>query len=267
MTPHDCGMPGQWARRLSVGPWSALTLAAMLLVGACEAERPRLDNSEVSGVQVIPAVNTPSGTVTPPSSVMATSSPAISGPANLGAELLAADSRFHTSPPVIHGTYEYRSERETITYELWIDWPAFRFSMTARENDGPPADKIHEPFVVATLDGKRFGVRDPLADGPYVTRSFGETAWILAPLVNYFGPPIMLCTSGHVAGTDEVLGRSAILFRCTDEPFDSWVDRQTGLVLRQVVPDPDEGEPGWQGFVRIEFDPPLDRSMFDPRSV
>jgi hypothetical protein len=183
--------------------------------------------------------------------------------------LEAAERRFRDSPPSIRGTFEYRSGAETITYELWVDWPAFRLSMSAAATQGATADGTHKPLVIATQDGKAFGVRDPLSSDPYVTRTFGEAPWILGPVLDLFGDSQRLtCTSGQVVGADTVLGRSSILFRCRDpERFDTWVDTRTGLVLREVLTTSTDGEPGWSGFVELQFEPLLDHSLFRPPSV
>ena len=189
-------------------------------------------------------------------------------PADLEAVLEAARKRFRNAPPSVHGTYEFRSEGETITYELWVDWPAFRISFTAKENEGPTAGETHEAFTIATLDGKRFGVRDPLASEPYVTRSFGEAMWILGPIHIFLGDLPPWCGSEGIVGTEQILDRSAIQVRCSEnEAFDTWIDEQTGLALRQVLEDPSREEGGWSGFVELEFDPALDETLFDPASV
>ena len=141
--------------------------------------------------------------------------------------------------------------------------------MTATENAGPTAGEISDPMIIATVDGKRFGVRDPATDEAGIVRSFGEAPWVLGPMLNFFGEEAstLWCVEGSAVGMEEVLQRAAILLRCTEyDAFDAWVDRETGLVLRQVPRVSDE-EPGWFGFVEIEFDPSLDPSLFDPQSV
>jgi hypothetical protein len=111
-------------------------------------------------------------------------------------------------------------------------------------------------------------VREPLSEEPYVTTTLGETPWILGPMIEYFGDSTTSCASGHVLEAGEILGRPTILFRCTEfESFDTWVDGETGIVLRQEFLDPNEGEPSWAGFTEIEFNPILKRGLFDPGSV
>jgi hypothetical protein len=202
-----------------------------------------------------------------PSNETSSSTPA---PEDLDAELRVAFDRFYDDPPSFHGMYEYRSDGETyVTYELWVDWPAFRLSFSTTERDGPNAGETLDVLTMATPDGKRFGVRDARADEPYVTRSFGEGVWVLGPMLSFFGrdaSPIG-CIAGRGVGIETVLGRSAILVRCTHyEEQDTWVDRETGLILRQVMADPSE-EPDWLGFVELEFDPGLDPGLFRLDSV
>jgi hypothetical protein len=179
--------------------------------------------------------------------------------------LTVARERLVSAPPRFHGVHEYRSRRETISHEVWVEWPAFRLSLTGELNEGP----VHErpPLIVATLDGKRFGVSDPGSNETYMTRSFGEAPWVLGPILNLF-TDVMQCMSEEVLGEERILGRVAIRVRCTealdvDGGFDTWVDRQTGLVLRQILLDPDQ-EPRWSGFVQIEFDPDIDPRLLDP---
>lgn len=142
--------------------------------------------------------------------------------------------------------------------------------MTATENAGPTAGEVSEPLIIATVDGKRFGVRDPATDEQYITRSFGEAPRLLGPMLTFLDEDVLIsywCVEGTSVGIEEILERSAIRVRCTEhEAFDAWVDRETGLVLRQIPRASDE-EPGWLGFVGIQFDPALDPSLFDPRSV
>ena len=137
--------------------------------------------------------------------------------------------------------------------------------LTGELNEGP----VHErpPLIVATLDGKRFGVSDPGSDSKYVTRSFGEAPWVLGPILNLF-TDVMQCMSEEVLGEERILGRVAIRVRCAEAldvegGFDTWVDRRTGLVLRQLLLAPDQ-EPRWSGFVQIEFDPEIDPRLLDP---
>jgi hypothetical protein len=232
------------------GPWTALFCSAALVLSGCRRD-------------TAPAPPDRAGRST-------TLTPSLaSSPVDLAAALKVARSRFNDAPPSIRGTYEYRSERETLTYELWIDWPAFRLSLTGEEHGEPADPEKSEPFVVATLDGERFGVRDPASDSTYVTHSFGEGQWILGPVLAFFGEEIPpWCVDESVVEVEEILGRPAIRIRCSDfEALDAWIDDQTGLLLRQEMEAPNEHEPGWSGFVRIEFDPVLDESLFDPESV
>jgi hypothetical protein len=177
--------------------------------------------------------------------------------------------RFADAPPSIHGAYEYRSQRETITFELWVDWPAFRLTMMAQENSGPTAGEASEALTIATVDGKQFGVRDPASDSTYVTRSLGEAPWVLGPILTFL-ERFPVCVSEDVIANERVLDRPTIRVRCSEsegsEDYDSWVDQETGLVLRQVMLASDE-EPGWSGFVELQFEPELDASLFNPRSV
>lgn len=150
---------------------------------------------------------------------------------------------------------------------MWVDWPAFRFEMSGEEHDGPDDGEMFEGITVATIDGKRFGVRDPLADAPYVTRDFGEGVWILGPVLDFFGWSPMTCVEGRPIRSEVILERTTILFRCTRfDRYDQWIDSETGLVLRQITREPND-EPGWLGFVDLEFDPPLEAALFDPSSV
>ena len=197
-------------------------------------------------------------------------SPATPTSEDLDAELRVAFGRFYDDPPSIHGTYEYRSDGETsVSYELWVDWPAFRLSFSLTELEGPHAGETLDVLTVATPDGKRFGVRDARAEAPYVTRSLGEGVWVLGPMLSFIGPEAspLWCLDGRGVGIDTVLDRSAIVMRCTEyEAHDAWVDRETGLILRQVMTDSSE-DPDWLGFVDLEFDPDLDSSLFDLDSV
>lgn len=189
---------------------------------------------------------------------------------DLDAELSVAFARFRDHPPSIHGTFEYRSEGETyFTYELWVDLPAFRLSLSIREREGPDAGETLQAITVATQDGKRFAVRDAPAKERYITRSFGEGVWVLGPMLEFLAPETspLLCLDGHGIGTESVLGRSAIVMRCTEyEAHDAWVYRETGLILRQVMADSSE-EPDWLGFAELEFEPDLDPGLFVPESV
>jgi hypothetical protein len=187
---------------------------------------------------------------------------------DLESALNVARKRLASAPPRFYGTYEYRSERETIAYELWVDWPAFRLSFTGELNNGPSQER--PPFIIATLDGKRFGVSDPGSDSTYMTRSFGEAPWVLGPVLTFFEqlPP---CMYEDILGTEHILGRLAIRVRClehTEIPggFEEWVDHETGLVLRQVLLDPEQ-EPHWSGFVHLELDRTIERTFFDPAEV
>jgi hypothetical protein len=194
------------------------------------------------------------------------SGPAVLSRTDLESALEAARVRFAATPPSVHGIYEYRSGAGTLTYELWVNWPAFRVSFTARENVGSGAEET-QAVTVATLDGKRFGVRDPLSDETYVTRSFGEAPWVIGPMVNFFGDPDP-CAKEQVLGAEEILGREAIRVHCSKfDIYDMWVDRQSGLVLRQVLRAPSDREPGWSGFVELEVDPVLKDGLFDPATV
>ena len=62
-------------------------------------------------------------------------------------------------------------------------------------------------------------------------------------------------------GGEVILERTTILFRCTRfDRYDQWIDSETGLVLRQITREPND-EPGWLGFVDLEFDPPLEAAL------
>jgi hypothetical protein len=189
-------------------------------------------------------------------------------PQALETVLTLARGRLASGPPRFYGTYEYRSERETISYELWVDWPAFRLSLTGEENDGPPLER--PPLIIATLDGKRFGVSDPGSNSTYMTRSFGEAPWVLGPILTFFEqlPP---CVSEDILGKQRILGRVTVRVRCSEHVdipggFDAWVDQESGLVLRQVLLEPGQ-EPHWSGFVQLAFDQAIDRATFDPAEV
>jgi len=54
--------------------------------------------------------------------------PNASPPDQLVAALRTARARISAAPPSFHGIHEYRSERETISHEVWVEWPAFRLS-------------------------------------------------------------------------------------------------------------------------------------------
>lgn len=239
---------------------AAFALLTVLWLPACRTEQAAVDRTG-SANRPTPsedqAANSSGGS---PSRSVALSR------SDLRAALQAARAQFATSPPSLHGTYEYRSESATLSYELWVDWPAFRVSFTARENVGSGAEET-QPLTVATRDGKRFGVRDPLADETYVTRSLGEAPWVIGPMVNFFGDPDP-CAEETALGVERVLGRPAIRVHCSKfEIYDTWVDERSGIVLRQVLQAPSEREPGWSGFVELEIDPTLDGGMFDPSSV
>jgi hypothetical protein len=240
----------------------AILLALTLVLPACptESRSSASGTSDASGSEASSIVDNGSSVASPTTMQPST-------PAALDADLASAFERFRDSPPSIHGTYEYRSERETIRYEMWVDWPAFRFEMSGEEHQGPGAGKTFEAFTVATLDGKRFGVRDPLAEGPYETTNFGEGVWVLGPILDFFGWSPMSCVKGHAIGTEVILERTTIFFRCTKfDHYDQWIDSETGLVLRQITREPHD-EPGWLGFVDVEFEPPLEPALFDPSSV
>jgi hypothetical protein len=186
----------------------------------------------------------------------------------LESALTVARKRLASAPPRFHGTYEYRSERETITYELWVDWPAFRLSFTGEVNNG--ASQERPPFIIATLDGNRFGVSDPGSDSTYMTPSFGGAPWVLGPILTFF-EQLSPCMSEDILGTEHILGRLTVRVRCLDHVdipggFDTWVDHETGLVLRQVLLDPEQ-EPHWSGFVNLDLDQTIERGMFDPAEV
>jgi hypothetical protein len=237
----------------------ALAFPIVLVLAACQPDNPTVPRTD-------PVTNqTPSKDKS--GNPADESSPSVVLPqAALDTALEAARAEFASSPPSLHGTYEYRSERETLTYELWIDWPAFRVYFTAKESAAPDSEPV-QPLILATPDGKRFGVRDPLSGETYVTRSLGEAPWVIGPIVNFFGDPDP-CARERVVGTEQILERTAIRVHCSKfETYDTWIDRESGLVLRQILWAPSEQEPGWSGFVELEWNPPLDRGLFDPGAV
>lgn len=192
------------------------------------------------------------------------SSPSASHPPSLDAYLHAAKDRFLDSPPTFHGTYEYRSDVGTLRYELWVDWPAFRVAFTAGDAS---SGTVGRPYVVATLDGKRFGIRDPMSRRTYMTSSLSETPWVFGPLNTFFGDPDP-CALVDAVGVDIVNGRRAIRVRCLRfDKYFMWIDRSTGLELRRVVPKPQAHAPRWSGFVHLNLGVDLDQSLFDPRRV
>jgi hypothetical protein len=176
-----------------------------------------------------------------------------------------ARDRFVETPPSLQGRYEYRSDGSTISFDVWVEWPAFRLEMSMRGEDGSDAESM-DPIVLVTLDGERFGVRDPRAGEPYVTDSLGEEAWLIGPVASYYGE-LDLCASEEVERPVELFGRDALLVRCSDGGYDTWVDRETGLVLRRLDLQPAPGQPRWSGFTEIEFDPAVSQELFEPASV
>ena len=180
------------------------------------------------------------------------------------AGLFAAFRRFAAAPPSIHGLLASHASTagDSIRDELWVDWPSFR--LVERFEGGG------EPLVVNSRDGKLFGYHDPLSGDTGVTRSFGEGAFVLAPILRYLMPATETVPSCGTDGTldlESLLGRPTIHLRCDAQGWDAWVDQATGLVLRQAQDDPGPHGYRWIGFTAIEFDPVVDPSLFDPRSI
>jgi hypothetical protein len=143
-----------------------------------------------------------------------------------------------------------------------VDHPAFRLELTF-------VDEKVDPLIIATTDGRHLGYRDPATGETGITTSLGEGAWLLGPLLDEFGAaPDFPCIKEKVLGLDDVVGRPAIHVRCLDESdrSDTWVDRETGLELLHTWGQTANGA-NWAGFVTIEFEPTLDPTLFDPRSV
>jgi hypothetical protein len=148
----------------------------------------------------------------------------------MAADLGAAYAPFRTEPPVVHGIVEARARNGDGSHiELWVDWPAFRIEKRSEgENVGGGE------LVIATEDGTLFGYRDG-------KESFDR---------------------------DGILGRSAIHIGCSGaRGWDGWVDEATGLRLRYTVRHPDEIHEWYVGYVELAFNPSLEPSAFDPRSV
>ena len=133
-----------------------------------------------------------SGTAGPDPSDPPSTEPALE---DLDVELSEALKRFRNPPPSLHGTYEYRSTDSTLAYELWVDWPAFRLTLTATENAGPTAGEISDPLIIATVDGKRFGVRDPASHA--LIRGGSLDTWPDAQLLWRGGVPIVVRGRGR----------------------------------------------------------------------
>jgi hypothetical protein len=178
------------------------------------------------------------------------------------ADLLMARGRFLEDPPAYRGTFEYRTEGEpTWRYDLLVDWPAFRLVLTFESEPGET--------VIATRDGERFGYRDAASGEVGITDGFGEGAFVLAPLVGHVWSPESFCPSEEIVGQDEIIGISTIHVRCREvgQVSDSWVDLETGLVLRTEWRKAATHATEWSGFVDLALDPVFDEGLFDPRSV
>jgi hypothetical protein len=196
----------------------------------------------------------------PPASSFATPSEAVTA-----ADLEAAYAQFRTDPPVIHGIVETRARNgDGSQIELWVDWPAFRIGETF-EGENVAGREL----VIATQDGARFGYREPLSGDTGVTREFGEGAFVLGPVIQWAGEGgFRPCEGKESFDREALLGRSAIHIGCSGaRGWDGWVDEATGLRLRYTVRHPDEIHEWFVGYVELEFNPFLDPSAFDPRSV
>jgi hypothetical protein len=221
-----------------------------------------VDRAPQTGFTSSASIAPPSGTTQtpPPASSFATPSGAVTA-----ADLEAAYALFRTEPPVVHGIVETRARNGDGSHiELWVDWPAFRIEETFEgENVGGGE------LVIATEDGTRFGYRDPLSGDTGVTRDFGEGAFVLGPVIQWAGEGgFRPCDGKESFDRDAILGRSAIHIGCSGaRGWDGWVDEATGLRLRYTVRHPDEIHEWFVGYVELEFNPSLDPSAFDPRSV
>jgi hypothetical protein len=134
----------------------------------------------------------------------------------------------------------------------WAGQRSVCHSRPRRTRDWP---RRKRSLTVATLDGKQFGVRDPLSAEAYVTRSFDEAPWVIGPIVNFFGD-LNPCAAETIVGIDRILNRPAIRIHCSKfEIYDTWVDQQSGLLLRQVIQAPSDREPGWSGFIELRSIP------------
>jgi hypothetical protein len=250
-------------------PRTAPLFLAVFLLAGCQTGGGNVQSgASVSRAQGTSAAPTPS---TPPPDTGGTVSaspmeqPPASGKASLAATMSdvgTALDRFKRTPPAIHATYEARTRAEgtILRDEVWVDWPAFRLVQQVKGS--------RKRLVIATNDGKRFGYRDPASGEVGITRDFGEGAFVLLPVLQYFGEVPAFCTSPDVMRTESILGRNSIHIGCDDtEGWDQWVDAETGLMLRRVARRPDPQGSSWAGFAKIQFDPVLDQGLFDPRSV
>jgi hypothetical protein len=235
---------------------SVLVVAAL---AACPADRAA-PTAAPTGSTSSASIAAPSGSTQTPISSSAFPTGDVTA-----ADLEAAYARFRATPPVIHGVVETRARNGDRSHiELWVDWPAFRIEETFEGQNVTGGE-----LVIATEDGKRFGYRDPLSGDTGITRGFGEGAFVLGPVAQWFGEGgFQPCDGAESLKQDVILGRPAIHVGCSGaQGWDGWVDERTGLRLRYTVRHPDEIHEWFVGYVELGFAPVLDPSLFDPRSV
>jgi hypothetical protein len=237
-------------------------LVAAVALTACQLDRTTPTEASTGPTPSMTATAAPSRNSPPAPPIFSSVSPP--GEVTV-AELADALARFQANPPVIHGRIETKARNgDNSRTEIWVDWPAFRFEETFTGENTAGGE-----LVVATEDGKLFGYHDPLSDGTGVTRGFGEGAFVLGPVMQWFGEAgVGDCTENVTLDRDVILDRPAIRVGCEDgQGWDVWIDDATGLRLRSTVRRPDRIHEFLVGYVDLEFDPSIDPSLFDPRSI
>ena len=205
----------------------------------------------------------PSGSHPSPSTPSAVSaiSPNTAAPEDV---ILEAYNHRHLSPTPFHGAYVVRTPdgEATVSYELWVDLPAFRVEAIV----GPDQT---DPIVILTPDGKTFSGLDPSEGTVSIGIELSEGTLYLLGVLEAISPTFPPCFEAETIGTTELVGRPAIGIRCMEkgETSEYWFDRDTGLVLRIESPDAGPADTGFSGFTSLEVNPHLDPGIFEAESL
>jgi hypothetical protein len=219
--------------------------------------------SGVGCVDITLGSQIPSGSDASPStrSAVAAISPNTAAPEDV---ILEAYNHRNLSPTPFHGAYVVRTPdgEATVSYELWVDLPAFRVEAIV----GPDQT---EPIVILTPDGKTFSGLDPSEGTVSIGIELSEGTLYLLGVLEAISPTFPPCSEAETIGTTELVSRPAIGIRCMEkgETSEFWFDRDTGLVLRIESPDAKPGDTGFSGFTSLEIDPDLDPGIFQAASL